>query len=95
MAEHRVSLCPLWGLLCDQADEQKFSRKRIAQKVLAEEITELVHGRMFCSLLSTSRFSHSHVSSTLSLISIYSDHEKSGKGAKTDVQAGGSKKPNY
>ena len=34
------------GLLTDEADAKKFSRKRIAQKVLAEEITELVHGRM-------------------------------------------------
>ena len=45
MAEHQVSISFI-GIQLEEADQQKFSRNRIAQKVLAEEITELVHGRM-------------------------------------------------
>jgi tyrosyl-tRNA synthetase len=39
-----------------QADEQKSGRRREAQRILAEEITELVHGRKsHLSLLQFSR----------------------------------------
>ena len=50
MIEHNVSQAHVLHVyifwMSRVADGQKSSRQRIAQKVLAEEITELVHGRM-------------------------------------------------